>query len=126
MSYCLSTLPPIWLATVTARFPGPGGIPRCRSRRCSYGERALTGLGHGLAVLARGHGRGGAQNPVGVVTAPTFQWISGVSASPGAVSWRLAQAAQRLVEVVKKAFAESADGNNTTTWVTSGSGSFCI
>ena len=48
----------------------------------------------------------------------------GLSGSPGAVNWRLAQAGHCWEEAVKKAFASLAEGNDTTNWVTSGSGSF--
>src|SRR5271163_3314387 len=59
-----------------------------------------------------------------VEVAPILMAISGLSASPGTVNSWLAQAGQFLEDVVKKAFAASAEGNNTTTWVTSGSSSF--
>src|SRR5271163_4574082 len=58
--------------------------------------------------------------PSALDVGPTFHANSGVSASPGVVNWWSAQAGQRWEEVVKKSFASFAEGNNVTTWVTSG------
>ena len=55
-----------------------------------------------------------------VDTGPTFHANSGVSASPGVVNWWSAQAGHFWEEVVKKAYASSAEGNNNTACVTSG------